>query len=644
MSDSQTSFATLGSPIGTIIQITGSVVVKSIDGNERVVQVGDPIFYGETVETGSGASATIKFIDGSEVVIGGDSIVVINDEVYTPDDIDGLAQDSSSDTEALQQAIADGADPTLIQDAPAAGEETIAEQQRVDVDVARNQDGSLPNFGFDTGLSSLPSYGYDTNNSFSTLSSTTQTSSSSSRTADNTADIDNNLTVSVSASDQTTNASEASSVSVTLSGVDSDASQVSVVFSDGSSSVTANATQNGAGNWVVADTDISSLNDGTVSVTTTVTDGTGNTATATDTLDLDTTADAGVVTIDDISGDDIIDVTESKSTIAVNGTALGGDIAEGDIVTMTINDNTYTTTVGSDGTWAVDVAGADLTADQEFDVVVTSSDAAGNTVESVGTSSHTLDQAALLINLDIDQVTNDGVLNGVEVSETVSVTGSVTGDDFDSGVVTLLINDVTYTTTVGSDGIWSVDVIGSDLQADADKQIEGSVTVSNSIGQQGEADTTETYLVDTSARASISVNSITSDDVLNTEESSSTVTVSGRVGFDAAAGDVVSMTINGQDYSAVVLANKTWSVDVDGSDLAEDASFTVTVTGEDGAGNPFIGSTTSTHTVDTSASAPAISLEAADANDDGVYNAEELGTDGTVLATISLPDDFNATT
>ncbi|MGB3385165.1 MAG: retention module-containing protein, partial [Marinomonas sp.] len=152
MSDSQTSFATLGSPIGTIIQITGSVVVKSIDGNERVVQVGDPIFYGETVETGSGASATIKFIDGSEVVIGGDSIVVINDEVYTPDDIDGLAQDSSSDTEALQQAIADGADPTLIQDAPAAGEETIAEQQRVDVDVARNQDGSLPNFGFDTGL------------------------------------------------------------------------------------------------------------------------------------------------------------------------------------------------------------------------------------------------------------------------------------------------------------------------------------------------------------------------------------------------------------------------------------------------------------------------------------------------------------
>ena len=343
MSDNQTSFATLGSPIGAITQTTGSVVVKSIDGNERVVQVGDPIFYGETIETGTGGSATIKFIDGSEVVIGGDSVVVINDEVYSPDDVDGLAQDSSTDTEALQQAIADGADPTLIQDAPAAGEETVTDQQqRVDVTVERNEEGSLPDFGFSTDPdSSLPSYGYDTDNPFSPLSSNTQTSSISNRSsADNTADIDNNLSVAVSASDLSTNASEASNVSVTLSGVDSDASQVSVVFSDGSNSVTTNATQNGAGTWVVADTDISSLNDGTVSVTTTVTDGTGNTATATSSLELDTTADAGVVTIDDISGDDVIDVTESKSTIAVNGTALGGDIAEGDIVTMTINENT----------------------------------------------------------------------------------------------------------------------------------------------------------------------------------------------------------------------------------------------------------------------------------------------------------------
>ncbi|KJY73157.1 hypothetical protein, partial [Vibrio nigripulchritudo] len=41
--------------------------------------------------------------------------------------------------------------------------------------------------------------------------------------------------------------------------------------------------------------------------------------------------------------------------------------------------------------------------------------------------------------------------------------------------------------------------------------------------------------------------------------------------------------------------------------------------------------------------APTITI-AGDTNNDGVYNAEELGTDGTVTATISLPDDFNAET
>ncbi|MEL0614950.1 Ig-like domain-containing protein, partial [Marinomonas arenicola] len=366
-------------------------------------------------------------------------------------------------------------------------------------------------------------------------------------------------------------------------------------------------------------------------------------APGTDSATVDTTAAGGTVTVDDITGDDVINVAESKETITVTGTAAGGDIAEGDTVSMTINGSDYDTAVKVDGTWSVDVAGSDLAADTAFDVVVASSDAAGNTVESIGSSTHTLDQSALLINLDIDQVTNDGVLNSAEASETVTVTGQVTGDDFETGTVTLLINNATYTTTVSSDGAWSVDVAGSDLQADSDKQIEGSVSVANSIGQQGEAGSTETYLVDTSARASIRVNSITSDDVLNAEESLSTVTVSGRVGFDAAAGDVVSMTINGQDYSTVVLADKTWNVDVDGSDLAADTSFVVTVIGEDDAGNAFTGSTTSTHTVDNSVGSPAISI-AGDTNEDGVYNAEELGRDGTVTATITLPDDFNANT
>ncbi|KJZ05701.1 hypothetical protein TW85_25210, partial [Marinomonas sp. S3726] len=106
---------------------------------------------------------------------------------------------------------------------------------------------------------------------------------------------------------------------------------------------------------------------------------------------LDTLAVAGTVTINAITSDDVINETESGETIAVTGTAAGGDIAEGDTVTLEINETTYTTTVGADGTWSVDVAGSDLEADTAFDAVVSSSDAAGNTVESTGASTHTVD-------------------------------------------------------------------------------------------------------------------------------------------------------------------------------------------------------------------------------------------------------------
>ncbi|WP_111606111.1 retention module-containing protein [Marinomonas arctica] len=536
MSDSQVSFATLGNAIGFITKLSGSVTVQSIDGQERVVKIGDPIFFGEIVLTGPNGSAAIAFIDGTEIVIGNDAVVEITDEVYNSGDNADLVADSSADVDALQEAILAGDDPTLIQDAPAAGEAQGFEQQRVDVDIDRNDNSALPTFGNDT-LSTLPTYGYDTDNGSGGQTGQNQYSvpSSSNRTS-----------------------SETTSTTV---------SPVAAV--------------------------------------------------------------AGTVTVNSITSDDMINATEATSTIVVSGTAAGGDISQGDQVVLVVNGTTYTTTVSATGTWSIGVAGSDLAADTSFDVVVTSSNSSGNTVESIGTSTHTVDQSTLFVNIDIDPITEDSTINAAESNAMVTITGTVTGDEFNTGIVTVVINGVTYETQVGSDGIWSVDVAGSDLIADSDRVVEASVVVSNNIGQEGVTDTTESYLVKTGSRASISVNSITSDDVINAEESEGSVTVSGRVGFDASAGDVVSMTINGTLYTAVVLANKTWSVDVLGSDLAQDASFQASVTGQDSAGNSFSATTTSTHTVDTSADAGTVTVNAITSDD--VINATEAA--GTVAVT-----------
>uniref|UniRef100_UPI001028E4FC Ig-like domain-containing protein n=1 Tax=Vibrio vulnificus TaxID=672 RepID=UPI001028E4FC len=371
------------------------------------------------------------------------------------------------------------------------------------------------------------------------------------------------------------------------------------------------------------------------------TDVAGNTSgSSTLTFTLDTTAQAGTVSVDPITSDDVITETEKNQTITVTGSATGGDIKTGDVVTAIINGNEYKGSVSEDGTWELSVSGLDLAVDTAFEVTVNSTDAAGNEVTSTGESVHRFDDTPIIVNIDIDPITEDSVINASESQSDITITGTVSGEEFEQGTVTLIVNGKEFSGQV-VDGRYAIDVPGSELLADSDKQVAAVIDVVNSKGQIGSSTSTEVYFVDTSSLATIRVNPITSDDVINFVESQSNVIVSGRVGFDAKVGDLVSMTINGTLYTATVLANKTWSVEVSGTDLANDNSFVATVTGVDSAGNPYSASTTSTHTVDIAILAPTISI-AGDSNNDGVYNAEELGTDGTVTATISLPDDFDA--
>ncbi len=132
----------------------------------------------------------------------------------------------------------------------------------------------------------------------------------------------------------------------------------------------------------------------------------------------------------------------------------------------------------------------------------------------------------------------------------------------------------------------------------------------------------DTGPTDTEASATISVDPITADDVVNATEAAGSITVSGHVGGDAGPGDTVTMTINGTEYSTVVDSDGTWSVDVAGSDLAADTEFEVSVSGSDDAGNPFSATTVSEHTVDLSADADG-DLSITVSPEDKVANAEE---------------------
>ncbi|MGR2875385.1 Ig-like domain-containing protein, partial [Vibrio vulnificus] len=367
------------------------------------------------------------------------------------------------------------------------------------------------------------------------------------------------------------------------------------------------------------------------------TDAAGNTSgSSTLTFTLDTTAQAGTVSVDPITSDDVITETEKNQTITVTGSATGGDIKTGDVVTAIINGNEYKGSVSEDGSWELSVSGSDLAVDTAFEVTVNSTDAAGNEVTSTGESVHRFDDTPINVNIDIDPITSDSVINAQEVNSLVTVTGTVTGESFSSGVVTLTINGVEYTGEV-VDGKYSIEVKGSDLSADSDNVVDAKVDVVNPAGNIGSATSTEFYLVDTFARGTIKIDPITDDNVINKAESEGLVKVTGSVGGDARPGDQVTVVVNGVTYTTSVLSNKTWEVSVSGSDLAQDNKVTATVTGDDWAGNPFSGSGERGYVVD-NVDAPTPTVEFQGMGADGVYNQDEIGADGTVSAKVTLAD------
>ncbi|MCG9558318.1 Ig-like domain-containing protein [Vibrio kanaloae] len=453
-------------------------------------------------------------------------------------------------------------------------------------------------------------------------------------------------TITVRQTDAAGNASGSSELTFTLDTTAPDAPTLTLDTDSGSAaddfltndgSFTVGGTEEGAtveflvdGNWTTT-APIPTEGDNTITVR--QTDAAGNTSGSSELMfTLDTQAAQGIVTVDNITADDVITVTEQSQTIAVTGRATGGDIEPGDSVTATINGNEYTTTVNEDGGWQLDVSGEDLALDTDFNVTVESTDIAGNSSNSTGISEHSYNDTPLIVNLNVDPVTDDSIINSSESQAAITITGSVTGDEFSSGTVSLVINGNQYTGVVNPDtGLFEIEVNGSDLVADSDTIIDASVSVVNDIGQVGDAESTEKYFTDTSAAAVIRVDRITADDIINSEESQGNVFVSGRVGFDAGPGDTVTLDINGNTYTTTVLGDKTWFVEVSGQDLANDTQFYASVSGIDDAGNPYTATTVSTHTVDLEADKGTVTVD--DITADDVINKAESGQTITVSGT-----------
>ncbi|HEO1796955.1 TPA: Ig-like domain-containing protein, partial [Acinetobacter baumannii] len=416
--------------------------------------------------------------------------------------------------------------------------------------------------------------------------------------APNTDEVD--FSVDSVTADNVINASEAAG-EVTITGVlknipaDAANTVVTVVVNGVSYTATVDKaagtwTVNVPGSGLVADTDK------TIDATVTFTDAAGNSSTVSDTqlYTLDTTApdvDGVNFTVDSVTADNVINASEAAGNVTITGVLknIPAD-ATNTAVTVVINGVTYNATVDKTaGTWTVSVPGSGLVADADktIDAKVTFTDAAGNSSTVNDTQIYTLDTAA----------------PAAPVIDPVNGTDPITGTAEPGSTVTVTYPDGSTTTVVaGPGGTWTVPNPGN--------LVDGDEVTAIATDPAGNPSLPGTAIVDAvgpnTDGVNFTVDSVTSDNVINASEASGNVTVTGvlkNVPADA-ANTVVTVVINGQTYTATVDSTAgTWTVSVPGSDLTADADKTIDakVTFTDAAGNSSSVNDTQTYTLDTTA-------------------------------------------
>ncbi|PID36488.1 MAG: hypothetical protein CR993_05335 [Rhodobacterales bacterium] len=366
----------------------------------------------------------------------------------------------------------------------------------------------------------------------------------------------------------------------------------------------------------------------TANVSVTATDSFGNVSVTTGSLAIDTVSPN--VSMNTISGNDVVNAAEYVSEVTVNGTGEPGATVQ-----IEIQGHVRTATVDASGSWSVVYeAGVLAEGDYETSVNVTSTDLAGNT--TVTTSSLHIDTLVRDFATS-GPVETDNVISGAEASDGVTLSGTVEA----GSMVVVQFGAVTKTVTATAEGTWSVDFSAAEVPG-GEYDMTATITATDPNGNTQVL--TQDVTVDTIVR-DLTSNSVTADNVVNAAEAHFGMTLTGTT---EAGSTSVWVNFDGINRQATVDAAGNWSVEFTAAEVgSREENVSVTVTATDAVGN--VDTLDSTVAVDTIApdatyiasytragdEIRAISVETG--SDDA--DVTELATDGSVNAV-----NYNAVT
>lgn len=399
-------------------------------------------------------------------------------------------------------------------------------------------------------------------------------------------------------------------------------SKTAVVGDDGRWSFTFDATELPAGEY-------------TRDITVTATDSFGNRTTLSDAVQIDTVPNP--LTIDSVTGDDLLCAIDCGAGFAITGVSLPGTV-----VSVSFLGITQEVLTGPDGVWSMPIA-PDAVPKGDYDETVTATtvDAAGNRTTTTSTVRVDTDTTVTLTNLPL---TGDDVINASELAAGVTLTG--TGEAGSTIVVTIGALSaapfsaapiaVTRTAVVAADGTWAVSLDPAAQPAAAQRFAAASepgatlqpgtydavVNVVATDAAGNTASIAHDFRVDTETTVSINAGLVEGDGAVNAAERADGIVVTGR----GEPGASVVLSVEGAQFSAVVDAAGNWSVTMPAEALPEGVyTAALAATATDIAGN--VAATSASIAVDTQT---AVSVDTRGVEGDGIVNAVERA-DGVTL-------------
>ncbi|PCK32823.1 hypothetical protein CEX98_05150 [Pseudoalteromonas piscicida] len=477
----------------------------------------------------------------------------------------------------------------------------------------------------------------------------TSSAASTTITLDNAAPSAPSITTPIEG-DGLVNAAEDADVLIAGTGAEADAS-VTVTIDDGANSLSRTVTADNTGAWTISGSefDVSTFNNGTLTVSASQSDSAGNTSSAASTtITLDNAAPSAPSITTPIEGDGLVNAAEDADVL-IAGTGAEADAS----VTVTIDDgaNSLSRTVTADNTGAWTISGSEFDVSTfnngTLTVSASQSDSAGNT-SSAASTTITLDNAAPSAPSITTPIEGDGLVNAAEDADVlIAGTGAEAGNS-----VTVTIDDgansLSRTVTADNTGAWTISGSEFDVSTFNNGTLTVSATQTDSAGNASSAGST-TITLDNSAPSALSITTpIEGDDLINETEDSDVLIE----GSGAEAQNSVTVTIDDgvNSLSRTVTADNTGAWTISGSEFDvstfTNGTLTVTASQSDASGNTSSSANT-TVTLDNSAPegiTASIDQELINADNETSFSFTLTGLESTGSFTYEISDGNTSVT